>query len=144
MAAERVYTVEDYYDGPVSGVADFAGRPHFYQRLFDEAEEEYGSEFDLTPISPTLLALVLEKWAIWRRWELRFARKEVPSDSHPGYGGKDPEYDRFQKSIDELKAAVAISPIRVSGEFRPLASRKPGPVGVLCEMEVEWTAFSGK
>src|SRR4051812_4787257 len=125
MVAERVYTVEEYFDGPVSGVADFAGRPHLYKRIFDEVEDEYSSQFDLTPIDPALLAIILEKWAIWQRWEICFARKKVPLDSHPGYGGRDPEYDRLHKTIEGLKGRVSAPAIRATGDFRALATPDP-------------------
>jgi len=144
MATEQVYTVEEYYDGPVSGVADFAGQPHFYQRVFDDARDEYGPEFDLTPISQQLLALVLEQWTIWRRWEFRFARKEVSLDSHPGYGGRDFEYDRLQTVIQKLKAASAGPSVRVCGVFRPLAAAEAAPIGVLRDLEVEWMPSATK
>jgi hypothetical protein len=59
----------DYYDGPRSGFADFEGRPHAYRALWDVAEDDFDAEgrFALMPITPQLLAIALEDWAIWRR-----------------------------------------------------------------------------
>ncbi|HET6158815.1 MAG TPA: hypothetical protein VFE34_10755 [Dongiaceae bacterium] len=38
---EKVHTVHDYYDGPVSGVADVNGVPHVFEKIFSEEEDEY-------------------------------------------------------------------------------------------------------
>jgi hypothetical protein len=35
----RVYTVNDYYDGPRPGIADYQGRPHAYESQFNESQQ---------------------------------------------------------------------------------------------------------
>jgi hypothetical protein len=35
---EKVYTMTDYYDGPRRGIADFDGRPHFYDSEWDDLD----------------------------------------------------------------------------------------------------------
>jgi hypothetical protein len=35
---ECVFTVTDYYDGPRKGIANYNGRPHFYECVFDGAK----------------------------------------------------------------------------------------------------------
>ena len=30
---EIVFTVTDYYDGPLNGIANFQSKPHFYERI---------------------------------------------------------------------------------------------------------------
>ena len=37
---EPVYTVEDYYDGPREGVADFQGKSHVYKCQFSETDDD--------------------------------------------------------------------------------------------------------
>ncbi len=37
---ERVYTVNDYHDGPILGVADFNGTPHIYKAEWNQTTEE--------------------------------------------------------------------------------------------------------
>ena len=75
---ERVYTVNDFYDGPRLGVADYNGQPHLYESRWDDSEgrwegekgeEGYLDNFWLSPITAEELVLVLEDWAIWERWE---------------------------------------------------------------------------
>ena len=38
---ERVFTMTDFYDGPRCGIANFDGRPHVYDALFNDREESY-------------------------------------------------------------------------------------------------------
>ncbi len=46
MAWERVYTTNDYYDGPRLGVADVEGASYIFQSPFDEALGDY-AEYSL-------------------------------------------------------------------------------------------------
>ena len=67
---ERVYTIEEWQRGPRAGAANFAGAPHFYRSLTPEnhawsPEEE---RFELIPLSPDLLEMILEADALFRRW----------------------------------------------------------------------------
>ena len=38
---ETVHTITDHYDGPVRGIANYRGRPHYYQRQFDDEADEW-------------------------------------------------------------------------------------------------------
>jgi hypothetical protein len=80
---ERVYTVNDYHDGPRLGVAGFRGRPHVYELQFSDADDEYADRFLLMEIEPELFELVLEDWAIWLRWQAAYQRGDVSLDTHP-------------------------------------------------------------
>lgn len=57
---ETVYVVEDWYDGPRSGYADYRQNPHFYRSLFLDIEnsDDYNHDeerFELTPVSAQVL-----------------------------------------------------------------------------------------
>ena len=69
MGWDRVYTVNDYYDGPRLGIADVDGVPHIYEAEFDYSSDEYGDTYFVSPVDEGLLALVLEDWEIWLRWQ---------------------------------------------------------------------------
>jgi len=60
MTWERVFTVNDYYDGPRRGVADFGGKPHIYESQFSDAEDPYTDRFLLMEIEAELFQLALE------------------------------------------------------------------------------------
>jgi hypothetical protein len=83
QAWQRILTVNEYYDGPVFGVAEVDGVPHVYEREWDAEMNVYGPKFMLAPIEADLLELVLEDWAIWLRWDAAFKRREVDETSHP-------------------------------------------------------------
>jgi hypothetical protein len=65
MTWERVYTVSDFWDCPRSGVANYKGKPHFYEAEFSVVEDDYTGRYWLARIEPNLLLLVLEDWEIW-------------------------------------------------------------------------------
>ena len=83
MVRDRVYTVNDYYDGPRLGIADVDGVPHIYEAEFDDSSDEYGDTYFVSPVDESLLALVLEDWEIWLRWDSAFKRGAVSVESHP-------------------------------------------------------------
>jgi hypothetical protein len=83
MGWDRVYTVNDYYDGPRLGIADVDGLPHIYESEFDYSSDEYSDTYFVSPVDESLLALVLEDWEIWLRWNSAFKRGEVSIESHP-------------------------------------------------------------
>jgi hypothetical protein len=68
---ECVFTVTDYCDGPPKGIANYRGKPHFYERVVDEAKDDYSELFRLTPLDAETFRVAMEYWNIWRRWRLR-------------------------------------------------------------------------
>jgi hypothetical protein len=85
---DRVLTINDYYDGPRLGIAEFGGVAHIYEAEFDHSWEDHNGElcgdtYFVSPIAPDLLDLVLEDWAIWLRWDAAFKSGETDLDTHP-------------------------------------------------------------
>jgi hypothetical protein len=83
MSWDRVHTVHDYYDGPRLGIADVDGVPHIYEAEFDHSSDDYGDTYFVSPVDESLLALILEDWKVWLRWNSAFKRGEVSIESHP-------------------------------------------------------------
>jgi hypothetical protein len=73
-------------------VAAFRGRPYQYRCEWDAAKDDFSEEFALTPVDTETLSLVLERWAIWRSWEMAFHRGEVAQTTHPGLPGQHRKY----------------------------------------------------
>lgn len=65
--AEPVYAVVDYWDGPRHGVADFAGEPHAFQCVFDDAAQDYTELFRLKRLTAVEFQIFMRDWAIWLR-----------------------------------------------------------------------------
>ena len=80
---QAVHTITEYYDGPVRGIADFRGRPHYYERQFDVDTDEWSDLYWLTPIDDETFVLALEAWTIWRRWETAFHQHRTTLGTHP-------------------------------------------------------------
>lgn len=131
--------IRDYFDGPRGGVAESFGQPHRYQYKWDKELDDWAENFILTPISNDIHALELEQWAIWRKWELAFHRGDVPQSSHPGVGGTDARYDELKRIIKDRSAEESPATWRATRLFRACSSQPETPVGVLRELEAEWT-----
>jgi hypothetical protein len=119
METERVYAVWDYYDGIRSGIADYLGKPHYFEQDWDTCGwDEYPLTFLLKPITQVILADALEQWEIFCRWEEEFHRGEVSPDSHPHLPGQDA---RYQELEERLQAAIKeiVPSIRAKGKFSP-------------------------
>ena len=138
--AETVYTVDDYYDGPRSGIADFGGRPHFYRSLYLENEKWDPDEdrFELSPVSAEVRDLAVEAFLLWQRWQVAsFAGTAAPRNT--GDVAVLPE-DRAR--YFELEAALApflvINPVTrfvMRGEFTGQSPRDQPLNG----LTVRWT-----
>ena len=138
MAFELVYTVNNYYDGPRSGIADYRGQPHRYDCQFDEEADDWTDTFVLTPVAGDTLALALEQWAIWRKWEAAFHAGKVPHGSHPAFGGQDERYDELTQILKRRLTEKSAEAVRAKGHFRVRPHQQDMPVGVMRELEVEW------
>lgn len=83
MVWDRVHTVNDYYDGPRRGIADVDGVPHIYEAEFDYSSDQFGDTYFASPVDEDLLALVMEDWEIWLRWDSAFKRGDASIATHP-------------------------------------------------------------
>src|SRR4051812_37681279 len=79
VAWERVYTINDFWDGRV---ADVSGRPHIYESPFNKSKDDFEDFFLVSPIDAELLALVVEDWKTWNRWSDAFDRGDASTDTH--------------------------------------------------------------
>jgi hypothetical protein len=137
MAYERVHTVEEYYDGPRTGVANYRGAPHAYRCEWSEADDEYANTFELRPIDEDTLALVLELWNVWRAWEASFHRGEVGADTHPAVPNQNPQFAALDAQVAERVRSIAASR-RVRAVFRVIPGQSSLPAGKMRTLEVEW------
>jgi hypothetical protein len=124
---EVVDTIWLYHDQPRTGVAHFDGRPHYYEREFDDAAQEYTDVYSLTPISDPIFGLVMEKWQIWLRWKAAFRANETTLETHPALPQERPRYDELDQAIQREIAANRSMVLRALGDFDRKGDR------------VEWT-----
>lgn len=135
---ERVFTMTDYYDGPRRGIADFEGRPHFYDSEWDDLDDMRAFTFRLSPVEPGIFELAMESWGIWRRWESAFHENRTTLESHPAL----PEDRARRLELDQLLAdCLKIDEsnyVRAHGDFRTLNDLDSKGAGWR-PLEVLWT-----
>lgn len=138
MTYELVHTVWDFFDGPRSGIADYAGAPHYFISEYDDDEDDYTGKFLLRPIDAVTFERVKKQWHLFRTWELAFHRGEREKSSHPALPGQDDDYAQLGIEIKSEIDSLSGTPIVVTAVFRSRANQQELPKGMSHELEVEW------
>jgi hypothetical protein len=116
---ETVYTVTEYYDGPREGIADFGGRPHFYQSNFGNFDtDDKGDIFFLQPVDAYTLQLAIEDWNIWLRWQEAYNAGLTDLSTHPALPD---ERTRHEELLIELELRLIVdrpTAIRAIADFQ--------------------------
>ena len=134
---ELVFTVEDSYDGPRKGIANYQSKPHLYDCMFDEKKQNYSDRYQLTPLDEKSFDLALEAWNIWRRWEMAFSQGETTLDTHPALPHEGERYSQLQKILEPLLVTDVRKAIVRTGYFE--ARQGPAlPKGVTAPLQVKW------
>jgi hypothetical protein len=139
---EAVFTVTDYYDGPRQGIANYLGTPHFYECIFENAEQDYSELFRLTPIDAEIFQLAVEDWAIWRRWELAFHAGTVDAKTHPALPQEAQRHEELKRILDKALVTDQTKAITRLGQFQVLGEAN-FPKGVMRPLQVKWTQHPG-
>jgi len=84
---EIVYVVEDWYDGPRSGFADYQRNPHFFRSLHLDIESsaDYNPDedrFELTPVSEQVVEWAVESHQLWLKWDEARRAGTLPQERH--------------------------------------------------------------
>jgi hypothetical protein len=119
---EAVHTVTDYYDSPRRGIADFHGRPHAYQSLWDNSEDDWSDAFLLQPIDDETFRLAMEDWEIWNRWKSAFDSGRATIETHPALPADRHRHDEIAAI---LKPRLQIEPERAIRVRRRFTVRAP-------------------
>jgi hypothetical protein len=136
---EIVFTVTDYYDGPRSGIANFRGKPHLYECIFDQTANDYTDTYLLTPVSDEMFSLAMEDWQIWKRWEVARAG-HATVDSHPALPDDRARHEEIALKLQGITADLSASLKRI-GIFEVLGTPDL-PKGVIRPLQVRWTILS--
>lgn len=136
---ERVYTVHDDWDGPISGFSDFDGVPHAYRSVFRDDLDDYDPRYHLWPVGTEVLALALEDWEIWNRWQDAFYAGETTVSTHPALPADAPRHQEIRPVIEEALKIPEEGCRLATAEFRASPGQEHLPVGRLRVLEVRWT-----
>jgi hypothetical protein len=65
---EFVYLIDDWWDGPKSGMADFKGIPHYFERIFDEKKDDWSENYRIRKITEEEQSLLIERTQLFQEW----------------------------------------------------------------------------
>jgi hypothetical protein len=139
---EPVYTVEEYYDGPRRGIADYQGMPHLYESRWSDIDTDGLDTFLLMPVSQDTLKLALEDWAIFQRWEAAFQKGQTVAETCPTLpkdAARHAELECELRSLlvmDESRAFCAVADFEAQKTDTDDMGRRP--------LVVEWRIVSCK
>jgi hypothetical protein len=111
--------VTDYYDGPRRGIADFNGTPHLYESRWSDIDTDDDDTFLLCPVDLATLALALEDWAIWRRYEVAFHEGRAPAEWHPALPADRQRHSELEPLLRALLIVDESIAFCAKGEFKP-------------------------
>jgi len=134
---ELVFTVADYYDGPRKGIANYQGKPHLYECIFDEAADNYSEFFLLTPLDSESFKLAMEDWEIWRHWEDAFHSGKVDKSTHPALPHEARRHAELKQILDKSLLTDPQKAVKRIGHFDVLG-KSSLPKGVLPTLQVKW------
>ena len=104
---EKVFPVTDFYDGPVKGIANFKGKPHAFQLIFnverddfERTDDGFGS-FRLKAVDDETLKLALESWEIWLGWQRSFQMGQTTLETHPALLEDRARHLNLEKILEE-------------------------------------------
>ena len=135
---QTVFTVEDYYDGPRAGIANHAGQPHYYRSIYLDLPDWNPDEdrFELSPVSPEVVAAALEAADVFNRWnntQPRTSGLGIPDDE---FGALPADRARRQELTQFLERSYAVAikagRVLVRGEFHLCPTSPSG-------FQVRWT-----
>jgi len=114
---DDVYTVDDYWDGPRQGVANFRGEPHAYECIFDYVLDDWSNLFRLTPLGRDALEFAIEAWEIWRRWSTAHHAGKARLESHPALPHERQRYFQLKGLLDRIVIENESLSFVVNAEF---------------------------
>jgi uncharacterized RDD family membrane protein YckC len=132
---ERVLATTELDDGPRAGIANFDGRPHFFECEWNESADRYASTFRLSPVTPEVLALALEDAEICERWWMAFQEGRTTLETRPALPEDHPRHVELENLLRDRLRIDPADCTRVLAEFRTAANWDNKG---LAPLEVRW------
>jgi len=100
---ERVYSCVYFWDRPLSGAADFEGRPHWYKGEFDDAADDYRDAYALCPLPSDVFAVEVQREQLVQSWHEAdheaYLSGQAALDSHPVLSEIRTRYEELTRRI---------------------------------------------
>jgi hypothetical protein len=134
---ERVYTVDIFWDFPISGIADFQGKPYFFD-LKEDSDEESDSIYNLIPIEKEIYDLLIEKFELWKAFQDYIQKGEHTEDSGPVLEKDRERFDFLKNKIDSYLFLHQSQSFKTKASFKIIEEKQPINFS---EFEVDWIKY---
>lgn len=114
---EAVHTITDWYDGAINGVADLNGKPHYYEKHWNEDEQFWSDIYLLKPLDAETFALVMEDLEIWLRRERAFKEGKTTQETHPTLSEDRQRHEEIEKILAERLVVSPETSVKATAEF---------------------------
>jgi hypothetical protein len=131
---EKVYLVEIFWDFPISGIADFQGKPCFFD-LEEDSDEELDSNYNLIILEKGIFDLLIEKFELWKLFQDSFQKGEVREDSGPVLDKDKDRFEYLKNKIDAYLYSNRDQSIKMNATFNIIEEKQPINFS---EFEVSW------
>ena len=121
MEFEDVFAY-DWYDGPISGVANWRETPYYFE--YQGYNENQKESLYLTPIEKDILKLVKEDWQIWKNWDSAFHKGETNKETHPFLPKDRKRGKQLKKLLDEHLKINPMNYIELDAVFEVKTNQK--------------------
>ena len=93
---EHVHVEGNWYDGPLSGIANMQGKPHYF--AVDHAGPLHDA-YLVWPVEPAILELEKTNYEMFVEWWNRFERGEAELSAHPMHSATDSAYNKQKEQL---------------------------------------------
>jgi hypothetical protein len=125
MKKEKVYSVEIFWEIPISGMADYENSPHFFDALEDEVlESDSICQYNLIPLNEETANAVLRKRELWYKWQTLNEEGSIEDENYPILSGDKEEYENLKKLIDNYLYSNSAKAFVKKGVFTNLENAK--------------------
>jgi hypothetical protein len=115
---EIVFTIEDWYDGALAGLANYHGHPHYYKSYWqDITSDDLVTYYWLTPLDAEEFQLVLEQWALWERWVKASEAGTTTDETHPTLPEDRPRHKEISRLLQGKPEGMHESRFKAQGLF---------------------------
>jgi hypothetical protein len=127
-APEPIHVIDEWYDGPRTGAADYRGAPHHYRSLYLDNERWDPDEdrYELTPLTAEALAWMTEADQLFQRWDAARQAGTLPPEATEEALGPDApgvfpadrgQFLVLERRISEYLAGARSGAFIMRGEF---------------------------
>jgi hypothetical protein len=130
----------DWYDGPRSGVADYDGRPHYFESQWADIDHIDEDWFKLSPIAQEVFELEIERERLWGKYAAASKLGIVGPEHHPFLPADRPRGEALIQLLEKVLRIDEAQCLIGKAEFVPLDEQTRQTTKA--EMIVDWTILS--